>query len=181
MSRQMSHLELTNQHQNQMQLSIACEKYFMEAFKHIPIYSDVGDKYIKREYLTKLLPVEGIISERIFNLMKRQSHSVVGMKDLISFAKVIYSGSLEARIALIFSIYDYDGNGKITKEEVRRILSYIPTMQEDSEDTAFNFFLLTQKEIIDMTDVCFNASEELNYEGFKEVTQVKCSDMFYTV
>ena len=54
-------------------------------------------------------------------------------------------------------------------------------MQEDSEDSAFNFFILTQKEIIDMTDMCFNKSDELNYEGFKEVTKTKSSDIFYTV
>ena len=38
----------------------------------------------------------------------------------------IYGSDLDGKMSLVFKIFDFDGDGKITAEDVRMILSYIP-------------------------------------------------------
>jgi Ca2+-binding EF-hand superfamily protein len=38
----------------------------------------------------------------------------------------LYSGSFQKLINLVFEFYDFDKDGKISKEDIRIVLSYIP-------------------------------------------------------
>jgi hypothetical protein len=42
----------------------------------------------------------------------------------------IYSSDIDGKMNLVFKVFDFDGDGKITAEDVRMILSYIPRSRE---------------------------------------------------
>jgi hypothetical protein len=42
----------------------------------------------------------------------------------------IYSSDIDGKMNLVFKIFDFDGDGKISAEDVRMILSYIPRARE---------------------------------------------------
>ena len=52
-----------------------------------------------------MLPLEGRIGERIFSILDPNNITLVNVKDLISFAKIIYTGTLQDRMKLIFQMY----------------------------------------------------------------------------
>ena len=40
----------------------------------------------------------------------------------------IYYSKLESKIKLVFDIYDFDSDGLISKEDIRLVLSHVPTI-----------------------------------------------------
>ena len=52
-----------------------------------------------------------------------------GTVSLIDFRKLmqkIFYSQVETKLSFIFDIYDFDGDGKITSEDIKLILSHIP-------------------------------------------------------
>lgn len=43
----------------------------------------------------------------------------------------IYSSNLETSFNFVFSMYDFNDDGFITKEDIRLILSYVPLFEEN--------------------------------------------------
>ena len=50
----------------------------------------------------------------------------------------VYSSSLEEKMSLAFNIFDFDSDGKITSDDVRIILNYIPLRQESSSSLSLD-------------------------------------------
>jgi hypothetical protein len=96
----------------------------------------------------------------------------------------IFSESYEKLSNFIFSIYDFENNGTISRDDVKVVLSYIPlkirksskTLKYEKED--FKDRIESQDELQLLIDYCFGIKEKLNLSEFLEVIENVSSDMF---
>ncbi len=86
--------------------------------------------------------------------------------------------------------YDFDGNGIITRADIRIILAYIPQhssslrtmeMRNENEDTIkkhmFENRLKTMEQIEQLLDMIFQDRAELQYDDFSHIIQNESSDL----
>jgi Ca2+-binding EF-hand superfamily protein len=56
----------------------------------------------------------------------------VVLEKFISTMQLVYSSTLEDKMQLAFNIFDFDCDGKISAEDVKLVLSYIPSRKINS-------------------------------------------------
>ena len=99
----------------------------------------------------------------------------------------LFSSDLEQLLLFILKFYDFDRDQKITKEDVRVVLSYIPIYKKrknkknkglkfDTED--YNDRLKSQKELHEKLDIIFGDKESLDFNEFSDIIKNKNSDIF---
>ena len=74
-----------------------------------------------------LLP--GLIGERIFNLFDSNKDGFLGRKDFQEGLCRLFECTFEENIRLIYDLFDFDSDGKISKEDIRILLSHVPLAQ----------------------------------------------------
>ena len=122
-----------------------------------------------------------------------------GYLDIMEFTNNIfrlYSNDFDVRMKLIFSIYDFNNDKMISKDDVILLLSHSPlekaqkkiligkegsitregSCQEDYSDRAES-----QKELYNLVNVCFKGKNEMDFETFKAVTEKVNSEMFLCI
>jgi len=60
-----------------------------------------------------------------------KSDSRVILEKFLSIMTLVYSSTLEEKMQLVFNIFDFDFDGKISAEDVRLVLSYIPIRRDN--------------------------------------------------
>jgi Ca2+-binding EF-hand superfamily protein len=87
--------------------------------------------------LGEFINLPGIISDRFFTLMGAgsKSDSRVSQEKFVNTLITVYSSNLEDKMQLVFNIFDFDCDGKISAEDVRLVLSYIPLRKNNSSLT----------------------------------------------
>lgn len=87
--------------------------------------------------LGEFINLPGIISDRFFTLMGvgSKSDGRVSQEKFVNTLITVYSSALEDKMQLVFNIFDFDCDGKISAEDVRLVLSYIPIRRNTSSLT----------------------------------------------
>jgi Ca2+-binding EF-hand superfamily protein len=68
-----------------------------------------------------------VVSDRLFTLAsKGNKEERIEQDKFLKLMLEIYGSNLDGKINLAFKVFDFDGDGKITAEDVKMILSYIP-------------------------------------------------------
>lgn len=67
-----------------------------------------------------------MIGDRLFSVLDENETGHIELKDFIQNMLILFGGSFLELSKLIFKMYDFDGNGLISKEAVRTVLSYVP-------------------------------------------------------
>ena len=70
--------------------------------------------------------IPGIIAERVFALFDKNKDEYAGKDEFIAAACRLLSHKFEDNIKVIFEIYDFDGDGIISREDIRIVLCYVP-------------------------------------------------------
>jgi hypothetical protein len=60
------------------------------------------------------------------SMTEKKKHEYVTMKSFIQNFTDIFIGDLNKKMRLTFNMYDFDGDGYITPEDIRIMLSYMP-------------------------------------------------------
>ena len=68
----------------------------------------------------------GIISEQLFSVFDVNQNGHICFPEFSSGMTKLYTGNFDELITFIFQFYDFDKDGKISSEDVRIVLSYIP-------------------------------------------------------
>jgi len=147
-----------------------------------------ASKGIDKVTFQKYYELPGLISERLFSVFDNDNKGYLSLNDFTSTMLTLFSSDFNDLLELIFKFYDFDKDDKITKEDIRMVLSYVPTYKKnkknnensglkfDTED--FQDRLKSQKELHDKLNIIFGQKENINLEEFTEITKNKNSDIF---
>jgi hypothetical protein len=98
---------------------------------------------------------------------------------------ILFSGDYAQLLNFIFDFYDFDKDQKITKEDIRIVLSYVPLYKKIKhyeglkfEKDNFEDRLASQKELHEKLDDLFKLKTIINFEEFKFIVQNINSDIF---
>ena len=70
------------------------------------------------------LPV--IISDRLFNVFANDQKPYLNKNEFVNGLMDLFTGNYKKLIKIIFSLYDFDKDGKVYREDIRIVFSYIP-------------------------------------------------------
>jgi hypothetical protein len=147
-----------------------------------------ASKGLDKVTFQKYYELPGLISERLFSVFDNDNKGYLSLNDFTSTMLTLFSSDFNDLLELIFKFYDFDRDDKITKEDIRMVLSYVPTYKKnkknnensglkfDTED--FQDRLKSQKELHDKLNIIFGQKENINLEEFTEITKNKNSDIF---
>ena len=69
-----------------------------------------------------------MISERIFKLLDIDKDGYLNAAEFVNGTMRLFSNLFDDNAKLIFDIFDFDGNGVVSKEDFRTLLSHIPLL-----------------------------------------------------
>jgi Ca2+-binding EF-hand superfamily protein len=97
----------------------------------------------------------------------------------------------------VFDIYDFDGDGQISREDARIILSYIPQVSQtikelersfEPEDKIrkkmFESRIMAQEQIEELCDAVFKEGDEnitRDIRSFMSIVEKECSDLLVSI
>ena len=146
---------------------------------------DKSKEGIDKMTFQKYYDLPGLISERLFSIFDSSHSGYLSLNDFIYNMQVLFSANLDKLLEFIFKFYDFDNDGKITKEDIRVVLSYVPIYKKIESNECLKFEvdnfedrLNSQKELHSKLDAIFGPKETLNLEEFIIVVKTLNSDIF---
>ena len=101
--------------------------------------------------------------------------------------KNLFCEDFGVTLKFIFDFYDYDNNGKINKEDIRAILSYITLGDDVNAKTPMKNLSYkeknSQEELNNILKICFKdiKGDYMTYEDFKKVFEEVNSNIYLMV
>ena len=127
--------------------------------------NDPKEKQVKQQGVTKSVfdkyyELPGIIGDRLFRVFNKNNREYITLKEFSSGMKNLFCDDFDKTSKFIFDFYDYDNDGKINKEDIRVILSYITLGDDVSSKTPMKNLSYTkrinsQEELNNILEVCF--------------------------
>ena len=166
----------------------AFKQYLKQVWKDLNSRSgDDNEKGIDKVTFQKYYELPGLISERLFSVFDKNNTGYLTLQEFTENMITLFSSDLEKLLLFILKFYDFDRDQKITKEDVRVVLSYIPIYKKrknkknkglkfDTED--YNDRLKSQKELHEKLDIIFGDKESLDFNEFSDIIKNKNSDIF---
>ena len=166
----------------------AFKQYLKQVWKDLNSRSgDDNEKGIDKVTFQKYYELPGLISERLFSVFDKNNTGYLTLQEFTENMITLFSSDLEQLLLFILKFYDFDRDQKITKEDVRVVLSYIPIKKKrknkknkglkfDTED--YNDRLKSQKELHEKLDIIFGDKESLDFNEFSDIIKNKNSDIF---
>ena len=161
--------------------------------------NDPKEKAGKLKGLSKIIfnsyyTLPGIIGERLFNVFDTNSSDSIELDEFVYGMKTLFGADYEKNTKFIFDFYDFDNNGKINKEDIRVILSYITLTYSDSStekktadktNISFKNRVTSQEELNNILNICFNykqiKDEKLEYKDFRYIIENINSDIYLMI
>ena len=161
--------------------------------------NDPKDKAVKLKGLSKIIfnsyySLPGIIGERLFNVFDTNSSESIELNEFVDGMKILFGEDYEKNTKFIFDFYDFDNDGKINKEDIRVILSYITLTYSDSStekksadktNISFKHRLTSQEELNEILNVCFNdkniKNQKIEYKDFRYIIENINSDIYLMI
>ena len=140
---------------------------------------------IDRISFGKYYILPGLISERLFSVFDSKNKGYLTINDFTSSMIKLFSGDYDQLLNFIFDFYDFDKDKRITKEDIRIVLSYVPLYKKIKQYQGLKFEkdnfedrLASQKELHEKLDNLFKLKQIINFEEFKFIVQNINSDIF---
>ena len=147
--------------------------------KHNGITKNIFDKYYE-------LP--GIIGDRLYRVFNRKNREYISLSDFTFGMKNLFCEDYEKTSKFIFDFYDYDNDGKINKEDIRAILSYItlgesPNSKFPMKDLSYKNRVNSQEDLNNILKKCFAniKNEYMTYDDFKKIVEELNSDIYLMI
>jgi len=169
--------------------------YFKDLYRDLCARSENKSKGVDRVSFLTYSKLPGLFGERLFSVMDFKDSGFVALKEFVHGMFKVYYSDTETKIKLIFDIYDFDRDYFISKEDVKLVLSHIPTnnviegaipkeglfTQEGGGGQVFVDRMQTQEEIYKLTDEIFEKQDKLDLEAFSRVITEVSSELFLSV
>ena len=153
------------------------------------------DNVVKLKGLSKIIfneyySLPGIIGERLFKVFDLSSSGAIELKEFVEGMKILFYEDFEKNSKFIFDFYDFDNDGKINKEDIRAILSYITITLSDSSEkkktadkTGISYKLraTSQEELNEILNSFFKNRQKLEYKDFRHIIENINSDIYLLI
>jgi Ca2+-binding EF-hand superfamily protein len=128
--------------------TICLNKAFIPSFTNFlkDIYMDLTSRKEECENFGKLskisfenfmdLPL--IVTEKIFRTFDKEGKESLDLEEFVNGLYFLYAGSIEEKVKLIFEIFDSQQAGRIMKDDVLLLLSYLHQTEYDDEMETLN-------------------------------------------
>ena len=154
---------------------------------------------IKLKGLSKIIfnsyyNLPGIIGERLFKLFDINSNGSIELNEFVDSMKTLFYEDYEKNTKFIFDFYDFNNDGKINKEDIRVILSYITLNYSDNNSQiksvdktgiTIKHRELGQEELNDILNKCFNdkhiKNKEIDFKDFRYIIENVNSDIYLMI
>ena len=163
----------------------AFSQYLKQVWKDLSGRTQENKDGIDKITFQKYYELPGLISERLFSVFDTSNRGYLSLNDFIDNMLILFSSNFEKLLEFILKFYDFDNDGKITKEDVRVVLSYVPIYKKTENNGGLKFEvdnfedrLKSQKELHMKLDAIFDSKPTLNLEEFTSIIKNKNSDIF---
>eukprot|EP00921_Rhytidocystis_pertsovi_P019672 GHVQ01031257.1.p2 GENE.GHVQ01031257.1~~GHVQ01031257.1.p2 ORF type:complete len:766 (-),score=149.41 GHVQ01031257.1:3980-6277(-) len=101
-------------------------KALKQLFKELATHSETGGQTVDKQTLLRYLPLPGLLGERLFGVFDVDHNERIDFQEFCTGLAIVYGGTPDDKKKFLFDMYDLDGNGEITREELRTLLYHIP-------------------------------------------------------
>ena len=163
----------------------AFNSYLKQLWKDLSNRAEGAKDGVDRISFGKYYDLPGLISERLFSVFDSKNKGFLSIEDFTRSMIKLFSGDYEQLLNFIFDFYDFDKDHKITKEDIRIVLSYVPLYKKIKHNQGLKFEkenfqdrLASQRELHEKLDKLFKNKQIINFSEFKYITQNINSDIF---
>ena len=160
------------------------EDYLSEIFFDLAEKCQENSKGIEKYIFSKYFDIYGIILDRLFKIIDHDNDGVLNRIEFIIGMKILYSQStsLKSLYKFIFKLYDFDQDGKISKDDVKLILSHIFLSNNSNKfEEIFENINQLQNILKKITDFSFKEKNIMDFKDFCYAIENICSDIFILV
>ena len=175
--------DITNQYE--VKNVEAFSQYLKQVWKDLSGRTSGAKDGVDKITFQKYYELPGLISERLFSVFDSSGNGYLSLNDFIDNMLTLFSANFEKLLKFIMKFYDFDNDGKITKEDVRVVLSYVPVYKKSQNSGGLKFEvdnfedrLKSQKELHMKLDAIFGSNETMNLDEFTSIIKNKNSDIF---
>jgi len=172
-------------HQYEVQNVEAFTHYLKQVWKDLNRRTDLTKEGIDKITFGKYYELPGLISERLFSVFDSTKTGYLSLNDFVTNMVSLFSSSFNQLLEFVLKFYDFDNDGKITKEDVRVVLSYVPVYKKSKNNNELKFEkdnfedrLASQQELHKRLDTIFGEKKSLNLQEFTSIIQNVNSDIF---
>ena len=123
-----------------IQNSLGLNNPIMLKYYLLEIYNDLSNKIeeFDKICISKIVFYEYFqfpifIAEKIFKSFSNISPEFLIKEEFVDNLFILYNGSFQETLKLIFNILDYDKDGKVDSEDIKIFLRYLPINSSNSE------------------------------------------------
>ena len=156
--------------------------------KNDPVEKQVKYNGITKSIFDKYYELPGIIGDRLYRVFNKKNREYISLSEFTNGMKNLFCEDYEQSSKFIFDFYDYDNDGKINKEDIRAILSYItlgesPNSKFSKQNLSYLNRINSQEELNNILKKCFSniKNEYMTYEDFKKVVEEVNSDIYLMI
>ena len=163
----------------------------------IEVFNDLGNsvnkdnkKYISRMAFYDYIKLPFFIAEKLFMSFTKSSTEGLCEEEFVDNFFKLYMGTFEETINIIFNLLDFDKDGKIKKEDVKIILSYLPLNEidddkEEKKDLVTKIFGTQMKSLEEIDNIVSETftkyGGEMNLKEFTEIVTEQNSEIFLQI
>ena len=104
----------------------ALEVYLEDVWKDLSERDTKKGIGVTKTIFFKYYDLPLIISERLFKVLDVNNHSSLSEEDFVTGLLNLFLGDYKSLVKIMFNMYDYDKDGKISKKDIKIVFNYIP-------------------------------------------------------
>ena len=130
---------------------------------------------------TQYYSLPGIIGYRLFRVFDINNNGVLEYNEFKTGMFTLFCGNYEKTLRFIFDFYDFDADGKISKEDIKIVLVYI-YINENEKKNIDNIQIVYEDEINNILNICFDKQPELiDYIAFTHIVETINSEIYFKI
>ena len=137
---------------------------------------------ITKIIFAKYYSLPGIIGDRLFRVFDTNNNGVLEYNEFKTGMFSLFCENYENSLRFIFDFYDFDGDGKISKEDIRIVLLYVSYTNENDKENIANNKNIYEYKINELLNICFDKMPALiDYICFSNIIENINSDIYFMI